>query len=152
MTTTGRSADEDLEAQKATLRSLGLRSTPARLAVMRELKLVSSPISHSELTERLKSLGFDKATIFRNLTELTELGVLSRTSLGDNVWHFELIKGPQHPHFVCIECGNVTCLENVELAPSSQKQALAIGCITEIVIRGHCRTCEPTHRKSGTCR
>ncbi|MCA9070948.1 MAG: transcriptional repressor [Planctomycetaceae bacterium] len=108
----------DIKTEVAEFRSLmraaGLRCTSARLAVLQHLRQADSPITHAELAEELVPFGFDKDTIFRNLTDLTEAGLLSRNELGDHVWPFE-IRDPDdphegnHPHFVCIDCGKVAC-------------------------------------------
>lgn len=102
------------------LRASGLRSTAPRVAVLSYLHDSAGPNSHAELCEALAGEGFDRATIYRNLVDLAEVGIVSRTDLGDHVWRFELRKGArgaahtdQHPHFVCIDCGEVSCLPGV---------------------------------------
>ena len=102
---------------KTLLRSSGLRSTGARLAVLQYLHDIGGPNSHGELFDALADRGFDRATIYRNLMDLAEAGIVSRTDLGDHVWRFELKKGARgenhtedHPHFVCVDCGSVACL------------------------------------------
>ncbi|MGV3485940.1 MAG: Fur family transcriptional regulator [Planctomycetaceae bacterium] len=128
------------------IRAAGFRATPARIATLLELRATKSPLTHAELAERLASQGFDKATAFRNLNDLTDRGLLRRTELGDHVWRFESIdpnhQHPEgHPHFLCIDCGSVTCLEEVQLTPSSRKRSDSVGEVTEILLRGHCHEC-----------
>lgn len=113
---------------------------------MLELRASKSPLTHAELADRLASQGFDKATAFRNLNDLTDRGLLRRTELGDHVWRFELVDPKQghekgHPHFLCVDCGSVTCLEEVHLTSSSRKRSDSVGSITEILLRGHCNEC-----------
>lgn len=86
------------------------------------------PKTHAEVCDALADRGFDKATIYRNLTELTEAAILARVELGDHVWRFEL-RGKDgaghheesHPHFVCTSCGEVSCLDDVtvEITPKT---------------------------------
>lgn len=97
------------------LEERGIRVTEQRLAILSALARVQVPISHPELTERMANSALDRATIYRNLLSLTEAGVLVRTQLGDNVWRYELPRAKDaehrlHPHFVCTDCGEVTCL------------------------------------------
>lgn len=97
------------------LRQAGLRSTGARLAVLQVLEQATSPMSHAEVHEHAAAEGFDRATIYRNLIDLTEAGIVSRSDVGDHVWRFELRgEGAAHPkthaHFVCVDCGDVSCL------------------------------------------
>ncbi|HWL10975.1 MAG TPA: transcriptional repressor [Planctomicrobium sp.] len=139
---------EQVESARAALRAVGLRSTPARISVLLELQAAASPVTHAELAERLVPTGFDKTTIFRNLNDLAEADLVRRTELGDHVWRFE-IRGSDdhddgHPHFVCVDCGGVTCLGDVELTNASRKRSNQVGRITEILLKGHCSSCD-TH-------
>ena len=53
---------------------------------------------------------------------------MSRIDLGDHVWRFEL-KGKDgghadaHPHFVCTDCGTVSCLTDVDVRIVRGKRA-----------------------------
>ena len=67
-----------LESLRDRLRQAGLRSTGARLAVLRVLERASSPMSHAEVHEQVVEDGFDRATIYRNLMDLTDAGMLAR--------------------------------------------------------------------------
>lgn len=109
------------------LREAGLRSTGARLAVLDVLEKASAPMSHAEVYERAGTDVFDRATIYRNLIDLTDAGIVARSDMGDHVWRFELRgEGAAHPkthaHFVCVDCGDVACLpdEVVRLVTSSR--------------------------------
>ncbi len=143
---------EEVETIRELLRSNGIRATPARIAVMQELRAAKSPLTHADVTEKLVPLGFDKATVFRNLNDLADADLIARTELGDHVWRFEVLDpdrpaGEKHPHFVCVECGGVTCLDEMVFTSSSKRRAKAIGRITEILIKGHCTGCEATISK-----
>ncbi|MEC9094210.1 MAG: transcriptional repressor, partial [Planctomycetota bacterium] len=88
----------------------------------------------------------DKATVFRNLNDMASAGLIRRTELGDHVWRFEAINGhdhhsSNHPHFICIDCGNVSCIDQVKLTKSSVQFSKTIGEVTEILLRGHCNDC-----------
>ena len=142
-----KSEANDIEVAREILRAAGLRSTPARIAVLIALQKGNKPQTHAELSERLVPLGFDKATVFRNLTDLTDVDLVSRTELGDHVWRFE-IRDPNHdrsshPHFVCVDCGTVSCMEGISLPDDKQRKSLNISRISEILVKGHCLVCEP---------
>jgi Fur family transcriptional regulator, ferric uptake regulator len=130
------------------IRSTGLRSTPARLAVLQALEQRTTPVTHASLAEELVPQGFDKATVYRNLIDLTDAGMISRSELGDHVWRFELRSetdphAGEHPHFLCLDCGEVSCLSevNVAISPISGKKSAGIGRVTEILLKGHCGRC-----------
>jgi Fur family transcriptional regulator, ferric uptake regulator len=130
------------------LRGTGLRSTTARLAVLQRLEACASPLTHGELADYLVPLGFDRATVYRNLMDLTEAGLVARTELGDHVWRFELRREGQehaieHPHFVCVDCGGVSCLADtdVSVSPRPGTKKSIIGELTEILLKGRCERC-----------
>lgn len=135
-------------ALRERIREVGLRATAARVAVLRTLLRATGPMSHAEVYDSVDKDGFDRATVYRNLIDLSDAGVLNRTDVGDHVWRFELIDGDSesgdaHPHFVCNDCGIVECLPTSSVsvkrtpgAPSSLKDGS-----TEIHVRGVCDDC-----------
>lgn len=131
------------------LRAAGLRSTSPRVAVLRELDSATSPRSHADLVEALGEEGYDRVTIYRNLTDLTEAGLVMRADLGDHVWRFELRRGPgnshqgTHPHFTCTDCGSVACLptESVRLTPARGAPRSVSARSVDIQLRGLCDRC-----------
>jgi Fur family ferric uptake transcriptional regulator len=120
-----------------------LRATPARIATLKLLNGASSPLTHGEVAEELRSIGVDKATVFRNLNDMATAGILRRTELGDHVWRFELAAdedghGSAHPHFVCVECGSVSCMDEIKLTAGSMRLIEQFGEVKEILLRGQC--------------
>jgi Fur family ferric uptake transcriptional regulator len=133
---------------RARIGEFGLRCTAARLAVLGELQRSTSPLSHAEVARALAPLELDRATVYRNLIELSESGLVSRLDLGDHVWRFELRKnGPdnqtEHAHFLCTECGEVSCLDGVEIQVTRvpQRKRSPLGNVTEILLKGRCVRC-----------
>jgi len=129
-----------IDALKSLVRGAGLRCTAARLAVLEQMLTASGPQTHAEVSATLDHRGFDRATIYRNLTELTEAKLVTRVDLGDHVWRFEAKRhggddghghGGDHPHFVCTSCGEVSCLDDVTVAitqrPGVDKLAASAG-------------------------
>src|SRR5688572_11632926 len=98
------------------LRESGLRATGPRVAVLEVLERHKRPLTHGEVADELGDSGFDRATLYRNLVDMTETGLLHRTDYGDHVWRFELTPAEGahandgHPHFICKSCGTVECL------------------------------------------
>ena len=134
---------------RSTIRNSGLRSTAPRVAVLQYLRGTSTPMTHAKIREALEEKGFDRATLYHNLIDLTEVGLLSRTDVGDHVWRFELRREGQrghrseHPHFMCTDCGEVSCLPgvNVRISPTrGVPRALAEKNI-EIQMKGLCDRC-----------
>jgi len=162
-----------IDAVKALVRGAGLRCTAARLAVLEHMLTAPGPKTHAEVSASLDHRGFDRATIYRNLTELTEAKLVTRVDVGDHVWRFEVKRhedgsghGGDHPHFVCTSCGEVSCLDDVNVAitprPGTEQRPAAaddtatkkagrrsaagrrqgIPAVTEVLLKGTCENCE----------
>ncbi len=102
-------------------------------------------MSHADLAEELVPLGFDRATVYRNLNDLVENGLATRVDLGDHIWRFEglLAKdsdGPEHPHFLCNDCGDIVCLPAMDIRLPN-KAGRPIGDVQDVVLRGRCDSC-----------
>ena len=123
----------------------------ARVAVLSQLDGAKAPLSHAELADVLVPAGLDRATVYRNLMDLTEANLVSRSELGDHVWRFEARRtnhdhdSAAHPHFVCVDCGQVTCLASVKLdiSPAPGTKQSVIRELSEVLLKGHCVNCAP---------
>ncbi|MCA9571808.1 MAG: transcriptional repressor [Myxococcales bacterium] len=133
--------DEDLRER---IRAAGLRATRSRVTVLRVLHSRSVPTSHPEVHEALGDDGWDRATLYRNLVDLTEAGLLRRVDVGDHVWRFELVDvqhaDDAHPHFLCTACGEVSCLPDIRMPTEGVPRSIAAGDVT-IQLQGLCDAC-----------
>jgi Fur family ferric uptake transcriptional regulator len=139
-------APKQLDELRTVLRGAGLRATPSRIAVLRLLRASDHPVSHGEVADLLAAEPWDRATLYRNLTDLADAGLARRTDLGDHVWRFEAIAAGHdadaHPHFVCTACGSVECLPDVELALRRTRTPRAVRARqVEVQLRGLCDAC-----------
>jgi len=135
------------------VRAAGLRVTLQRIAVLDALAEAHAPLSHAEIIAELGETSFDKATIYRNLIDMAEAGLLSRRDLGDHCWRFELRsteqsgsdKEKEHPHFVCSDCGTIACLETVEVTFTGKgknvPKAISRRSV-EVQVKGKCDDCD----------
>lgn len=142
------STTKDASWAKALLKGVGLRATPARVAVMRQLAMAGAPLSHGETVDALAAFGFDQSTVYRSLHELADAKLLSKLDLGDQIRRFELRsslggEGLDHPHFMCVDCGKLACLESYSfhLTPNRGRRRAMLGVITEVLLRGQCGAC-----------
>jgi Fur family ferric uptake transcriptional regulator len=137
------------QAFRDQIRAVGLRVTGPRLSVLNVLSAALTPLSHGEVAERLSDASIDRATVFRNLQDLVEVGLLKRSDLGDHVWRYELASGngahpvDGHPHFVCSTCSAVSCLSGSTITVKAGRGAPATvrkGSF-EVQLRGLCDQC-----------
>lgn len=142
-----RHGSQDTNALRTSIRDTGLRATPSRIAVLRLLRRQTTPMSHSEVVASMEHHEWNRATIYRNLIDLTEVGLARRTDVGDHVWRFEATTGndtqDEHPHFVCTECGMIECLPELELRVPRRKRTLRAirERQVEVQLRGRCDDC-----------
>jgi Fur family transcriptional regulator, ferric uptake regulator len=136
------------EALRDELRGAGLRATPSRVMVLRLLRGSGSPVSHSEVSETLDGSGWDRATLYRNLLDLTRAGLARRTDVGDHVWRFEAVtskghRNEEHPHFVCNQCGTIECLDGLTgvSGPGRRAPKALRRNAVEIQLKGLCDRC-----------
>jgi Fur family transcriptional regulator, ferric uptake regulator len=140
----GAREEMNVPALKEQIRSAGLKWTAARGAVLDLMSHSERPLSHGEIVELVAQRGFDRATVYRNLIDLTAAGLLTRADLGDHVWRFELKDGDEdgvHPHFMCTDCGAVSCLPDSVIATKGMAQRANVGSISEVLLKGSCATC-----------
>ncbi len=131
--------DDDL---RAAIRGAGLRATRGRMVVLGTVITADGPVSHAELAEALG--GFDRATVYRNLMDLADAGLLRRFDV-DHVWRFEALSlepgDPRHPHFVCTDCGQVECLPVMGFEVSERVPAAVAARQIDVQMRGVCDDC-----------
>lgn len=131
------------------MRARGLRATASRVAVLQTLARLGRPATHGDLAADLAPDGWDRATVYRNLVDLTEAGFARRVDMGDHLWRFELQDersahaGSEHPHFLCDSCGEVACLpkDAVQLTASARAPRALRKKNVEIQIKGRCDRC-----------
>jgi Fur family ferric uptake transcriptional regulator len=131
------------------MRARGLRATAPRVAVMQALARSGRPATHRDLAVELATEGWDRATVYRNLVDLTEAGFARRVDMGDHLWRFELTDeraahaGSEHPHFLCDSCGDVACLpkDAVQVTRAARAPRALKKRDVQIQVKGRCDRC-----------
>jgi Fur family ferric uptake transcriptional regulator len=124
------------------IRKVGLRATHARVSVLAHVEDTMRPVTHGEVAEALAASGMDRATVYRNLNDLSEAKLVHRADFGDHVWRYEIAEADAHVHFVCIDCGDVQCLPRDTVTVKSTKSSpRALQRRIEINISGCCDAC-----------
>jgi len=104
-------------------------------------------MSHGEIVDALADHTWDRSTLYRNLMDLAQAGLLRRSELGDRTWRFEVACDHGHAdhaaHFLCSECGAITCLPDLRVTSHDEQalpRALVQGAI-EVQVQGRCDAC-----------
>jgi Fur family ferric uptake transcriptional regulator len=137
------------------LAPLELRLTQHRRSVLAALEDADRPLTTEEVVQRA---GVPTSTVYRNLAELVEAGVVVRVigaGGGDRHELAESFSQHHHHHLVCVECGIVT-----DFDPSRQLERLIDREVEALLdtdgfevshhvfdVRGRCRECR-SHRPS----
>lgn len=136
---------DSLEPAHERLLASGQRATAARLAILQVLLDSSRALSHHDVEARIGERGehFDRVTLYRVLEWLVAQGLAHKVAAEDRSWRFSamLDGNHEHPHFHCLSCGEVLCLDTLRPAfvlglPSGYTVQRA-----EITIQGTCPTC-----------
>jgi Fur family ferric uptake transcriptional regulator/Fur family zinc uptake transcriptional regulator len=139
------------DALRVLLRRAGVKITPIRLEVLGYLLKTSQPMSHADVQSALPML--DRVTIYRTLASFVESGIAHQVQGLDGTWHF-CAHNPDtsgcpgnHPHFLCMSCGKMTCLLDQSLPKVdvteghivNGKQLVAYGLCQECAAKGKAR-------------
>ncbi|MGA7562681.1 MAG: transcriptional repressor [Desulfobaccales bacterium] len=92
------------------IRRRGLRRTPEREEILREIFAMHCHFDVDELYLKLKGKGskVSKASIYRALPLFIECGLIREVDFRDGHWHYEHIYGHAlHCHLRCLGCGEV---------------------------------------------
>ena len=85
----------------------GFRETDARRAIVETVLGRDGQFNARQLQEQLRASGVGRATIFRTLDLLVELGVLNRLHADGRCSAYIVCADQHHHHLVCERCGAV---------------------------------------------
>ncbi|MFV0524115.1 MAG: Fur family transcriptional regulator [Acidimicrobiales bacterium] len=130
------------------LRALGQRWTPARAAVLdvigsTDAHLSADQISHA-VSEHLPDV--HRATVFRVLDRMVELGVIAHVHLphGATTYHLRTHNDPMHLHVRCRTCERVFDVDPDVLDDAARDLADSIGFQLDadhVALSGRCQDC-----------
>jgi Fur family ferric uptake transcriptional regulator len=128
------------------LRARGLRVTPERRALLREIFAQHRHIDAEEILAAVRASGhaISRATVYRNLELLVDCGLVSRVRAGTRAVYEHLHPGFRHDHVACRDCGRL-----VEFVSPAISSLLGEICRAhdfapegnELQVIGRCRDC-----------
>ncbi|MBS1667584.1 MAG: transcriptional repressor [Bacteroidetes bacterium] len=105
-------------------------------------------LSHGDI-EKKAGEKFDRVTVYRTLQVFLEKGIIHNIPTTDNSILYALCKDDchegqhqdNHVHFICNDCGNTVCLENVTI-PAVKLPKDFISSQIDVVVSGICKDCK----------
>ncbi|MFH1784612.1 MAG: transcriptional repressor [bacterium] len=129
------------------LKQKGLKFTPERKVILKEVFSLNDHFDADDLYDRLRYQGekISRATIYRTLPLLVENGLISEALRQKGKSNYELIYGHEHhDHMVCMNCGRIIEFRDDTIEALQEKicsrynfQALN----HRLGIRGYCTAC-----------
>ncbi len=102
---------EELEAEVMDLlQHSELRMTPQRRAIVRQILTIPGHFGADDLVTAIDQTQEEasRATIYRLIPALVELGILREVEHGYDHSHYEVVSDPaHHEHLICQRCGKV---------------------------------------------
>jgi Fur family ferric uptake transcriptional regulator len=129
----------------------GYRLTDARRAVT---QLIADQVGHFSAADlvteaRARHLGIGRATIFRTLDVLSEVGVVERIDLPSGEHAYVGCAASHHHHVICSRCGRATEIEDAGLRTLVREVARQTGYRVDehrLELFGLCADCQTAAR------
>jgi len=139
-----------VESVIAFLRSRGNRITSSRRLLLEVLFNAEGHMSAESLAEAVQKQAPDVhlSTIYRNLEELEQLGIVSHSHLGHGPSSY-LLSAHAHAHFICADCGAMIEAPEEMLRGLAKSAKGKLGFSIDpkhFAILGQCAKCTKKHR------
>jgi Fur family peroxide stress response transcriptional regulator len=146
-------SSERVEKMLAGVKAAGLKLTPQRMAIVKELASDETHPTAQEIFDRLRpglpTMSF--ATVYNTLDALSAAGLCAAMSLSPGSGRFDPNMMPHH-HAVCDSCGAVRDVPSVGLSIESIADPLAAKAVAQVapgfelrsverIFRGICAAC-----------
>lgn len=128
----------------AELDAAGYRRGGSRRKVIEFLDTRDCAVTALEIDREVERVG--RASVYRTLEQLEELGLVQRVGLGGDSAAFERVDptGHHHHHLVCTKCGRVLPFEDEGLEEAIHGVGASEGFTVEghdVTLRGTCARC-----------
>lgn len=136
-----------LPAMVQTLRDRGIRLTAERRSILAGVLTCGGHFDADRLLGHFRHQGVQvsRATVYRTLNTLVEVGLLRKIDMGDRQSLYEPIEGREHhEHMICVRCGEILEFVEPEIERLQQEVCHRIGFEPldhTLQIYGVCQTC-----------
>ena len=131
------------------LRKSQLSVTGGRRKILELFLQQDGALSHSDI-EKKAGEKFDRVTVYRTLQTFVEKGIIHSIPTTDTSVLYALCRNnctegrhyDDHVHFICDQCGNTICLDEVSIPDLRIPKSFAVNTV-EVIARGICSACRP---------
>jgi Fe2+ or Zn2+ uptake regulation protein len=109
------------------LSARGFRETEARRAIVETILHKDGQFTARQLHEELEPWDVGRATVFRTLDLLVELGVLNRLHTDERCSSYVVCADQHHHHLVCERCGTVQEVSDPRIERAVRAMAVDVG-------------------------
>ena len=135
------------EEIKEILKRNNLSVTGSREKILSLFLSQPGALAHGDIEKRAGEK-FDRVTVYRTLQTFVEKGIIHAIPTADNSIRYALCKDDcseghhhdHHIHFVCTNCGNTYCLDDV-VTPEVRLPKGYVSSHIEVVVDGVCKAC-----------
>ena len=125
-----------------------LSVTGSRTRILELFLSQTGALAHGDI-EKKTGEKFDRVTIYRTLQTFVDKGIIHTIPTADNSVRYALCKDEcsqghhhdHHVHFVCRQCGNTVCLDDVAVPNVNLPRGYESTHI-EVVVNGICKDCK----------
>lgn len=128
------------------LRESGHKMTPQRMMILTSLRHAKGHLSAADIYEEVKAAYpyVDISTVYRTLTVLKDMRLISETHMGGGDATFEWVASERHHHLICRKCDGVTVLDHHYLEKLGSQIEQDVGFRSDLdhfAIFGLCSSC-----------
>lgn len=129
------------------LKQSGLSTTESRKAILKLFLEANGALEHAVI-EKKTGEQFDRVTVYRTLQTFQKSGIIHTIPSTDNIVRYALCQDEcnakqhhhNHIHFVCDQCGNTYCLQNIEVPQFKLPKGFRSS-NTDVLVSGICKSC-----------
>jgi Fur family ferric uptake transcriptional regulator len=129
------------------LRGSGHKMTPQRMMILTSIRHADGHMTAADIYERVRQEYpyVDISTVYRTLSVLKDMRLISETHMGGADAAFEWVATERHHHLICRRCDGVTQLDHRYLETLGAQIASDIGFrpdLDHFAIFGVCAACQ----------
>jgi Fur family ferric uptake transcriptional regulator len=125
-----------------------LSVTDSRSKILELFFQQNGALAHADI-EKKSGASFDRVTVYRTLQTFVEKGIIHTIPTADNSILYALCKDEcseghhhdHHVHFVCGQCSNTICLEDITVPEIKLPDGYQVTQV-EVVVNGVCKECK----------